>query len=208
MEIASTFVAAVTPPPFQMGAEEARRDTIAREQIPAPKNSQSSQANDKAADQKGSTSGTNSQLQAQADGIAEAKSNLKEPIKQIKDQNHQGQQRRQSSKQDGNAQQNSDAELQQLNQTPSQQAQLAISSQSYTSSTAKASSAPAFSNTNPQNAQEKKTYEKSEKKAGARFIKSDKPEMAGMAVRQMAIARRYNQSYTVSEIGRNFQIFI
>lgn len=72
MEIASSFIAAVTPPPFQAGVEEAKRDAQARESIPQPKESHQSSRNDTAADNRGGTSGANSQLYAQSEGLIRA----------------------------------------------------------------------------------------------------------------------------------------
>lgn len=63
MDVSSTFVATVTPPPFQKGAEEARHDSKVREIVPATNQSSNSAKNGKVADERGNTEGQNSFLQ-------------------------------------------------------------------------------------------------------------------------------------------------
>lgn len=73
MEIAGSIVTAIVPPAYSQGAEEAKRDTQARVQIPAPNDSQASQSNQRTADRKGSTQGANSQLTAQYQALNDTK---------------------------------------------------------------------------------------------------------------------------------------
>lgn len=62
MDVSSTFVATVTPPPFQKGAEEARHDAKIREIVPATNQANTSAKNGKVADERGNTEGQNSFL--------------------------------------------------------------------------------------------------------------------------------------------------
>ncbi len=66
MEIANLTVA-IAPPTFTQGTEEARKDSLSREAIPQPKNSQESSKEGRAGSE--STSGTNSSLYAQSQSL-------------------------------------------------------------------------------------------------------------------------------------------
>lgn len=72
MDVAGSFVATVTPPSYSLGAQEAKRATIAQVQIPAPKAGSNSQQSAGLLDQRGSTQGENSLLNAQVLGIRQA----------------------------------------------------------------------------------------------------------------------------------------
>lgn len=73
MEIAGSIVTAIVPPAYSQGAEEAKRDTQARVQIPAPNDSQASERNRAAADRKGSAQGPEAKQTAQYPGLRDAK---------------------------------------------------------------------------------------------------------------------------------------
>ncbi len=73
MEIASNNILSITPPSFQLGAEEAKRESSTRVQIPQPRDSQGSQAQSHINDQRGNTQGQNSQLFAINQGFQEEK---------------------------------------------------------------------------------------------------------------------------------------
>lgn len=66
MDVTNSFVATITPPPYQLGAEEARKDAKQREQIPATLKMENSAKDSEIADEHGNTQGQNSILQNQA----------------------------------------------------------------------------------------------------------------------------------------------
>lgn len=72
MEAVSSFIATVTPPPFQAGAEEAKKTANARDTIPQTAQAAKSANTGVAADGRGATSGANSQLYAQSDALISA----------------------------------------------------------------------------------------------------------------------------------------
>mgnify|MGYP006988960056 CR=1 FL=1 len=72
MEVATSFIASVVPPPFQKGTEEARRSSQLREPIPQTGDSQASSRGGQAADERGATSLQNSQLYAQSEALTQA----------------------------------------------------------------------------------------------------------------------------------------
>ncbi|MDY6323311.1 MAG: hypothetical protein SPL30_10450 [Succinivibrio sp.] len=69
MEVAS-YAANIAPPVFSQSVEEAKRDNYARQTIPQPQNSQNSQQSGEALSQ--GTTGTNSSLYAQTEGLIRA----------------------------------------------------------------------------------------------------------------------------------------
>lgn len=76
MEIASNYAVSVAPPSYQAATEEAKRDTRLHEQIPAPKQSEQSAAQSKAADERGGAQSTAQTMAAQSQGMRAANSRL------------------------------------------------------------------------------------------------------------------------------------
>ncbi len=76
MEIAGSIVTAIVPPAYSQGAEEAKRDTQARAQIPAPGESQASQNNRAAADRKGSAQSPETRQTAGYQGLRDDKGTI------------------------------------------------------------------------------------------------------------------------------------
>ena len=86
MEAVSSFIATVVPPPFQTGAEEAKKTANARDTIPQTAQAAKSANTGVTADGRGTTSGANSQLYAQSDALISASTNqLREKKNSVKD---------------------------------------------------------------------------------------------------------------------------
>lgn len=86
MEAVSSFIATVAAPPFQTGAEEAKKTANTRDTIPQTTQAARSANTGVSADGRGTTSGTNSQLYAQSEALISAStSQLKEKKNSLKD---------------------------------------------------------------------------------------------------------------------------
>ncbi len=212
MEIASAFAAAIAPPPFQLGTEEARRDTLAREQIPAPNPGNASAASGKAANgQTGSTSGANSQLAAESDGITQARTALRRqneaPTGRLEPRPYSG--RHQGQRDNATVPQQNTALTA---QTPAQQAQSAQSTataQLLSGASAAAQSAiSAVASVNVGQSQatgEARAKSDTGRKSGAQFLEGkDSGISESMQKRNRAIAARYNLSAATSTLGQRF----
>lgn len=108
MDIANSLATSVLPAPFHVGVEEAKRDTQARQTIPAPKQSASSASQGQIKDEHGNTEGENSNLATQTKALLSTpKDNKRQPVSSLNNN-------QQDPKQATNPQDNKEAQTQKL----------------------------------------------------------------------------------------------
>lgn len=179
MEVAS-YVAITAPPVFSQGVEEARKDTLARQTIPQPNNTQNSASSGETGSQ--GTTGANSALYAQSEGM----------IRAVTERNAQ-KEKKESAKAEGKAA----GAVTEAKGAVQRAAASSVSGASYTQSTASsASSAAAASASGLKTAQNEGKVEKEQRiPAYAKFSETaaaQNTEEASLA--SAAIAKRYNSS--------------
>ncbi len=214
MEVAGNLVAAIIPPPYQLGAEEAKRDNQARQQIPEPKESEASQRNNQAADQKGSTTGANSQLRAQGEALTSARTEQNQASRQGSGESHNSSANNAntgSSKEAVNSSSSDKASQSALEMTQAASTAAAQQNAVHTAAGAAAQSshAPgqAAAQTPRENRDQKEVRE--EKKQGAFFQASEDGSVnKEMAVRGSAIAKVYNSIMPREPRGQTIQFYL
>ena len=215
MEIASNFVLSVTPPSYQQGAEEARKDNLARVQIPSPKESQGSQAQGRMANEYGNTQGNNSLLSAQAQGILQAQSQANQSRQAINPDGRNNQKKGQEDK--GQNDQSEDKKQENKGQLITREQMR----QNFAAMVSQVSGANSQAETNKSDQlslssgaaednkpEETKQYKTKERISGARFSREIAERNGTFGTIARTIQRRYGTSSIEPGLGLNLDIIV
>lgn len=214
MEIASNNILSITPPSFQLGAEEAKRESANRVQIPQPKDSQGSQGQSHINDQRGNTQGQNSQLFAINQGFQEEKTDA---LRRDKRENNKNKDSEQEQRQNSPKNDNSTTSNSKSNDKASAEVQLQQNTQ-LTQSNAISHKKVVTSNDNiaasykASSRKDSKGFLKPKFAAkffnGAKFSSSNKDISQEHNITGNAIKRRYNSIMPSLNLGNNLNIAI